>query len=471
MMQYFHWDYPADGSLWRMVQNEAAALAGAGITALWLPPPTKAFEPGNPGYAIYDLWDLGEFDQKGSVRTKYGTRAELEAAIAAAHGAALEVYLDVVFNHKAGADGTERVRATPVDRNNRNNATGPEREIEAWTVFNFPGRGGQYSAMQWNAQHFDSVDYDNLTRQVGVIYRLGNKQFETVISPDMGNYDFLMFADVDSSVEEVRREFLNWGEWMVGTIGFDGFRIDAAKHIKARLFADWLAAMRGRFPGRELYAVGEYFDEQLDELRNYINATNRGMALFDFPLYFNLRAASHSGGNYDMRNLVNGTLSMSEPDLAATFVDNHDTFREEFEPTIQSWFKPLAYAVILLRRQGYPCVFYADYYPVPGHPSHRTVIDQLLAVRRDHAYGEQRDYFDHENVVGWTRLGDADHPRAIAVILSDGPGGSKTMFVDRPGASFRDVTGTIGDIVTADGNGNGVFRCDGGSVSVWVQEP
>lgn len=468
MLQYFHWDYPADGSLWQEVAANAQGLAATGFTALWLPPPTKAFEAANPGYAIYDLWDLGEFDQKGSVRTKYGTRAQLESAIATAHAAGLELYLDVVFNHKAGADATERVWAVPVDRDNRNIETGPAREIEAWTRFAFPGRGGQYSTMQWSAQHFDSVDYDNITRVVGTIYRLREKQFETVISPDMGNYDFLMFADVDSSVEAVREEFRRWSEWMVETIGFDGFRIDAAKHIRASLFNDWLDALRARFPDRTLYTVGEYFDEELDELRSYLDATDNRMSLFDFPLYFNFLSASESSGNFNMRNFLSNSLSMDRPDQAATFVDNHDTFREE---TVQEWFRPLCYATILLRQQGYPCVFYADYFPPPGRGGHRVILDRLLAVRRDHAYGEQRDYFDHENLVGWTRLGDADHPRAIAVIMSDGPGGTKPMFVARSGATFRDATGAIGDVVTTGADGNGLFRCDGGSVSVWVEVP
>lgn len=466
MLQYFHWDYPADGTLWQEATANAQSLAAAGFTALWLPPPTKAFEAGNPGYAIYDLWDLGEFDQKGSVRTKYGTRSQLETMIATAHAAGLQLYLDVVFNHKAGADATERVWVVPVDRDNRNIETGPAREIEAWTVFNFSGRGGQYSTMQWTTRHFDSVDYDNITRSVGIIYRLRDKQFETVISPDMGNYDFLMFADIDSSVDDVRQEFRRWGEWMVGTIGFDGFRIDAAKHIRASLFNDWLDAMRARFPDRTLYAVGEYFDDELDELQRYIDGTGGRMSLFDFPLYFNFVSASESGGNYDMRNLLSNTLMVNRPAQAATFVDNHDTFREQ---SVQDWFKPLAYATILLRQQGYPCVFYADYVPTPGRSSHRAILDRLLAVRRDHAYGEQRDYFDHENVVGWTRLGDAEHARAIAVLMSDGPGGTKSMFVGRPGATFRDATGAIGDSVIAGADGNGLFRCDGGSVSVWVE--
>jgi alpha-amylase len=61
------------------------------------------------GYGIYDYFDLGEFDPKGSVRTKYGTREELLAAIKAAQKAGLQVYADIILNHKMGADHGGRV--------------------------------------------------------------------------------------------------------------------------------------------------------------------------------------------------------------------------------------------------------------------------------------------------------------------------------------------------------------------------
>jgi alpha-amylase len=32
MMQYFHWDLPADGTLWGQVTQEAGTLAASGIT-------------------------------------------------------------------------------------------------------------------------------------------------------------------------------------------------------------------------------------------------------------------------------------------------------------------------------------------------------------------------------------------------------------------------------------------------------
>jgi alpha-amylase len=52
------------------VAEKAPDLAKAGITSLWLPPAYKGTGGGmDVGYGIYDLFDLGEFDQKGSVRT------------------------------------------------------------------------------------------------------------------------------------------------------------------------------------------------------------------------------------------------------------------------------------------------------------------------------------------------------------------------------------------------------------------
>ena len=101
---------------------------------------------------------------------------------------------------------------------------------------------------------------------------------------------------------------------------------------------------------------------------------------------------------------------------------------------------------------------------------HRQALDRLLQVRRDHAYGPQNDYFDHSDVVGWTRLGDADHPRAIAVVLSDGPGGTKRMNVNRPNRNFTDATGNDNGTITTGNDGWGEFRCNGGSVSVWVEQ-
>ena len=74
MMQYFEWNLPNDGKLWVHLKEDAKHLHDIGITSVWIPPAYKADEQQDEGYAVYDLYDLGEFDQKGTVRTKYGTR-------------------------------------------------------------------------------------------------------------------------------------------------------------------------------------------------------------------------------------------------------------------------------------------------------------------------------------------------------------------------------------------------------------
>jgi alpha-amylase len=167
-----------------------------------------------------------------------------------------------------------------------------------------------------------------------------------------------------------------------------------------------------------------------------------------------------------------------------TFVENHDSQPlQALESVVEPWFKPLAYALILLRREGYPCVFHADYYGAEYEdygrdgnryrivlPSHRWLIDRFLHARRHHAHGPQYDYFDHPNLVGWTRLGDESHPKAMAVLLSDGAEGAKWMEVGRPGARFFDLTEHVREPVLTNEHGWGEFRCKGGSVSVWLQE-
>ncbi len=55
------------------------------------------------------------FDQKGSVATKYGDKAQLLAAINALKEHNIAVLLDVVVNHKMGADEKEALRVQRVD--------------------------------------------------------------------------------------------------------------------------------------------------------------------------------------------------------------------------------------------------------------------------------------------------------------------------------------------------------------------
>ena len=69
--------------------------------ALWLPPPTKGSGGLSVGYDLWDPFDLGGQDQRGTVRTRYGTEAELLRLIETAHRFGIRVYFDNIMNHRA----------------------------------------------------------------------------------------------------------------------------------------------------------------------------------------------------------------------------------------------------------------------------------------------------------------------------------------------------------------------------------
>lgn len=76
------------------------------------------------------------------------------------------------------------------------------------------------------------------------------------------------------------------------------------------------------------------------------------------PLHYNLFQASQEGKEYDLQNILKNTLVELHPELAVTFVDNHDSqLGSSLESQIEDWFKPLAYGLVLLIKDGYPCLF------------------------------------------------------------------------------------------------------------------
>lgn len=488
MMQFFHWYYPADGNLWKHVTDEALHLSQLGISAVWLPPACKAGTKGSVGYDLYDLYDLGEFDQKGSVATKYGTKEEYLQTINALHDVGMKAYADVILNHKAGADEAEEVKAFKVDPEDRNERISKIYKIKAFTKFTFPGRGNKYSPFKWNYQCFTGVDWDDNKKEKG-IYKIINsygfsKKWETLLSGEKGNFDYLMFADIEFRNKAVRKELTNWGLWFLEITGIDGFRLDAVKHISVHFFPRWLKKLR-KTTQKEIFTVGEHASD-IDLLLKYLDAIEGCMSLFDFPLHRKFDAASKEGGDFDLSKIFEGTLVNEAPDHSVTFVDNHDTqsFRQ-FDSPIENWFRPIAYALILLREDGYPCIFFPDLYgsqytekDQAGNDVEIKVpavgeLESMLIARKDYAYGYQRDYFDNPNLIGWVREGTDGKPSSgCAVLISNKEEGEKEMEIGKhhAGRTFKDITGKREDKVKVNKDGKGTFKVNAGSVSVWVRE-
>ena len=486
MIQFFHWYSEGNSKLYDHAKDSAEYLKQLGISAVWFPPAYKANGGGfSVGYDPYDLYDLGEFDQKGTIPTKYGSKEQYVNACKTLQENGISVIADIVLNHKAGGDEKEKFHAVKVNPENRQENISEPFEIESYTKFTFPNREKKYSDFEWNFTCFSGVDYAEGEEEgiYQIIHDFGDG-WEEMIDNEKGNYDYLMYNDIDHRNPFVREELDKWGKWYHEQIYFDGVRLDAVKHQSPVFYKEWLHKLREN-TNKNIFAVGEYWAPgEVNLLQDYIDATEGCMSLFDSSLQQNFHIASKEGADYDLRKIFDETLTLMNPAFSVTVVDNHDTQPlQALEAPVEKWFKPLAYALILLRENGYPCVFYPDLFGAhytdkdkEGNDQEIFLdkvekIEELLKARQKFAYGAQKDYFEDANCLAWTREGDDEHA-GCAVVLSNKDAYEKTLEMGEKysGKQFYDFMGWFSEKVTIDENGWGNFPVPAGNVSVWVPE-
>ena len=77
---------------------------------MWVPPPSKGnWGITDMGYGIFDHYDLGNYNQKGSTETRFGSRSELNNMITEMHNNNIKVYADVILNHIYGDEAEREV--------------------------------------------------------------------------------------------------------------------------------------------------------------------------------------------------------------------------------------------------------------------------------------------------------------------------------------------------------------------------
>jgi len=384
MMQTFYWDCPREDKKefqwWNYINEKVPALAKAGFTSLWLPPIHKAANLGGSsmGYDPYDYYDLGEFDQKGSIPTWFGTRKELESVIESVHRHGLSLIADIVINHNSGADAQE---VNPI--------TGQSR----WTLFN--PKSGKF-ARNWESFHPSMYEsWDEMT--------FGDM-------PDLSHRNPYVYAEI-----------LQLMRWLIEEVGFDGFRYDFVKGYGANTITaiQEYRYMRGGMPFVP-YGVAEYWDSATNAL-NWVNNTNfsnsNPVDAFDFPLRELLKGLCDQYG-FSLRSLVTGeSLLQKQPQSTVTFVENHD-LRDEGRPIIND--KLLAYSYILTH-EGYPCVFWKDYYNLDlALEDTSNGIAALVSAHEKYAAGATSILYLDDDLYIMQRRGYGDQPGLIYVLNNRG---------------------------------------------------
>lgn len=467
LMQYFEWYLPESKSLWKEVSENAEKLSKNGFTMMWLPPAYKGQAgAADVGYGVYDLYDLGEFDAKGSVETKYGSKDEYLQAIKDLQKNDIKALGDIVFNHRMGSDEAEVVEVSPMDQQNRNQQNGDDYEAKVWTKFTFPARNKKYSDYQWDADNFTGTDYNEGGNSEDIL-KFKGKEWNENVSKENGNFDYVMGVDVDFNDEEVVHELYKWGEWYTKLTGINGFRLDAIKSIDAQFFRDWIEKMH-EFGNHPDFAVGEFWSGNNEELLQYLKDSGHCMTLFDVPLHYHFQQASNDPENFDLHTIFDNTITKDEPHFACAFSDNHDTQPgQALESWVQEWFKPHAYAMILLKDSDYPCVFYGDYYGIP-HDNIEPMphLKEMVWIRKNLLEDNIIDFSDENDkqMLAWMAAGE--HP--VLVILSTGDWKEvEIQDFSLANAVFTDVNAEDHEI-TMDDKGQGKINCLEKGCSVYI---
>ncbi len=302
MMQAFYWDVPAGGTWWNTVKGKVQDWSDAGIDAIWLPPASKAQNGSlSMGYDPFDYYDFGEFDQMGSVETRFGSTTELKQLITSAHNNNLSVIADIVLNHNSGG------------QKELNTFTG----VEYYTKFE--PLSGKF------ARTFDDFHANS------------NHQSDPAVFggfPDLCHHQPNVQDWLWKRSNSVAKYYKN-------EIGFDGWRFDFVKGFEPWVVKEWKNTVGG-------FTVGELWDGNTDTLNWW--ADQAQASAFDFACYYKMRDAFEGG---DMTQLNGDMLWKRSGSKAVTFVANHDT-----DIIINN--KMLAYAYILTH-EGYPTIFYRDY--------------------------------------------------------------------------------------------------------------
>ena len=169
--------------------------------------------------------------------------------------------------------------------------------------------------MTYHHQHFNGVDWDDLRKRHAIHKIVGpRKQWASDVSDEHGNYDYLMFANLDHTNPEVRADVFHWLEWIGTELPITGMRIDAAKHYSATFQRDCVQHLRNTV-GANYLLIGEYWRGEVKLLLDYLKVMNYQVSLFDVPLLGQFALASQTERS-DLRKIFRGTLVEQSPNHA-----------------------------------------------------------------------------------------------------------------------------------------------------------
>lgn len=312
-----------DDSSWVTLTNQADELATT-FDLIWVP------QSGNCGGTSMGYDDLYWFP--GNYNSSFGTENDLKNMISTFKSKGLKTIADVVINHRKTLDGK----------------------------FKFPSE--TYNGVTYTMTQADVVSGDGGTG-----------------SADTGEgWDGM--PDLDHKSTNVQDVCKAYTKMLIEHFGYAGFRYDMVKG-----YSGSYTAMYNNYAQPE-FSVGECWDGT-NTIKNWINATDKTSAAFDFAFRYTVRNAINNNdwrylgyaneGNYP---LVSSTFnSGSYRRYAVTFVENHDMQDRgnvtgyNKDPIVRDTLAANAY---LMAMPGTPCIFLTHW------QAYKQEISTMVAIRK-----------------------------------------------------------------------------------------
>ena len=434
MLQGFYWDSFKD-TRWVKLQKQAPDFNGY-FSLVWLPQSGKTNGSLSMGYDPYYF-----FNQNSS----FGTAEELRSLIKTFRTNNIGAIADVVINHH---------------------------QTNGW--WNFPSE--TYGTETYQLQTTDIVANDDAHNAGYTTAAQAQRDGITLSSNNDEGEDFSGMRDLDHKSANVQRIVKAYEHFLVNDLGYVGFRYDMVKGFDGSHVGNYNDAAGVSF------SVGECWDNS-GTLTNWINATGKRSAAFDFQFKYVVNNAANTGnwGNLGQRNpqgdmpLINNNAYRR---YAVTFVENHDTqLRADGSSNGPLQRDTLAANAYMLAMPGTPCVFYRHYQAYPDQ------IKAMIDARKAAGITNTSDYSPYRSTAAYYGCIVNGTKADLLVLVGSGysePAANRfvkvlsgyhyayylspaaeTPFADKPSGSYAQSFSTTLTAVSATAGARLVYTLDG----------
>ena len=295
-------------------------LKEMGITAIWLSP---LYE--NPDVDFMGWWSYHGYHPVNhfTVEKTFGDFKTLRTLVDEAHARGMKVILDKVYNQVA--------------------------IHHPWVAM----------PKNWKTKGFEKWFHERSGKNDTTSIKNWEDPWE------LENRELFGLPDLKQENPNVYSFLLDMSKYWVEKTGADGFRLDAVKHISSDFWRNINKDMHAAY-GENFLMLGEVFHGDTRILAKYQN--DNFNALFDIPLYFNIRRVFAEGNSIEvLSNSIQEQARVYKPGMLwSTLIDNHDLERFSYVAKTNVREKIKNASTFLAVMNGLPVVYYGTEVALEG---------------------------------------------------------------------------------------------------------